>query len=282
MSLSGLVVAVTGGARGQGAAEVRLLAERGARVVFGDVLLDDVRALEAELRAAGGDVTGALLDVRSPSSWTSFWEQTLSEYGGVDGLVNNAGVRGGSTIEATPLEDYERIMAVNAFGALLGVRTVAPLMRARNGGSIVNVGSLAALQGYPSAFYSMSKWAMRGLTAVAALELAGDGIRVNAIHPGLVDTPMVARMSQAHHRAVIEQTPLGRSADPREIAEVVAFLISPAASYVTGVDVPVDGGSSTVGAGELLARWTGRLEARADSIIRPATDDAASVRTDVP
>jgi 3alpha(or 20beta)-hydroxysteroid dehydrogenase len=268
-TMTGLVVAITGGARGQGAAEVELMAERGAAVLFGDVLDDELKELETRLADGGAQVCGVRLDVRDPASWAQFWAVGVERFGGIDALVNNAGVGGGSSVEETPLADYDRIMSVNAYGAMLGVRTVTPLLRARGGGSIVNVGSFAALTAFPSAFYSMSKWALRGLTAVSALELAADGIRVNGIHPGLVDTPMVAHMSPIHHLAVIEQTPLGRSAAPVEIAQVAAFLVSPESSYMTGVDIPVDGGYSTAGAGELLARWTGRRPPRSGSTMRP-------------
>ncbi|WP_220150488.1 glucose 1-dehydrogenase [Gaiella occulta] len=229
---------VTGAAspRGQGAAEARLLAAEGAHVILADV--SDAEG-EATAAAIGDMADYRHLDVTGETDWSETVAWALDRYGRLDVLVNNAGVWLAKTIEETSLADYRRVIDINQVGAFLGMRAVVPSMRAAGSGSIVNISSLAGLRGaqVPSA-YAASKWAVRGMSRQAAAELARDGIRVNTVFPGYVDTGMI----DAGHEEIAQRVPLGRRlAAPEEVAEVVVFLASDAARYVTGAEIVVDG-----------------------------------------
>jgi len=260
VTLEGKVVVITGAARGQGAAEAELAAAMGARVVIGDVLQAEGAGLAAALNGRHGATTAhfAGLDVRSEADWKSLVDDTLTRYGRLDGLVNNAGIARPGTIADTTPAVWDEVMDVNARGSFLGIRAVAPTMVEQGGGAIVNIGSAVALSGYHAVAYGVSKWAVRGLTKAAALEFAAAGIRVNAVHPGIVDTPMVAA-NPRQRDAVTAVTPAGRPATPDDIARVVTFLLSDAAAYLTGADIPVDGGYSSGGTALQIARATGVL-----------------------
>jgi 3alpha(or 20beta)-hydroxysteroid dehydrogenase len=259
-TLEGKVVLITGGARGQGAAEAELAAALGARVLIGDVLEPEGTALAEALRDRHGADRAhfAPLDVRSEESWARLVADALARYGRIDGLVNNAGIARAGTVLTIDPALWDEVMDVNARGSFLGIRAVAPVMKRQGAGSIVNIGSSVALGGYHAVAYAVSKWAVRGLTKAAALELAPAGIRVNAVHPGIVNTPMVAA-NPRQRDAVTAATPMGRPAEAGDIAHVVIFLLSDGAAYLTGADIPVDGGFSSGGAALPIARATGVL-----------------------
>jgi 3alpha(or 20beta)-hydroxysteroid dehydrogenase len=236
--LDGKVALVTGGARGQGAAEVRMFAAEGARVVAADVRVDIGEALAAEL---GDAVVFVRHDVADEGSWEAAVGTAIERFGGLDVLVNNAGIGHTSTIAKHSLADYERVIAVNQTGVFLGIRSVVGPMKEGGGGSIVNTSSGAGLRAtkYMIA-YAASKYAVTGMTAAAALELARDKIRVNSIHPGVIDTPMLGDF--ADNEKVLRATPMRRMGTPEEIANVALFLASDESSYMTGAHVVVDGG----------------------------------------
>ena len=238
--LDGKVAIVTGGARGQGEAEARLFVREGAKVVIGDVRTELGEALAAEL----GD--GAIFvrhDVADEVAWEAVVATALERFGGVHVLVNNAGIGHTATIAKHTVADYERVVAVNQTGVFLGMRSVVGPMTDGGGGSIVNISSGAGLRAtkYMIA-YAATKYAVTGMTAAGALELARYGIRVNSIHPGVVDTPMLGDSFDANSNAIVHNTPLRRMARPDEIANVALFLASDESSYMTGAHVPVDGG----------------------------------------
>ena len=238
--LEARVALITGGARGQGAAHARRLATEGAIVLAVDVLDEDGEATAAALRADGLDVRYRRLDVTSVDDWSAAVDDLRDRYGRIDVLVNNAGI-----IHVNPLvderrEDWDRTLAVNATGTFLGMQAVIPSMREAGGGSIINIASIFGVggsEGYVA--YCASKGAILAMTKVAALELAGDRIRVNAICPGGVSSPMNANEPEG---GVVPLTPLGRRAAPEEISAAVAFLASDDASFMTGTDLIVDGG----------------------------------------
>lgn len=233
--VEGKVVVVTGGAQGMGAAHVRLLAEHGARVVIADVSDGAGSQLAAEL----GDAAMFMhLDVTDPAQWGPLVSAVNETFGAIDVLINNAGILVLHTVETATVADYRKVIDVNQVGTFLGMRAVIPDMKRRGGGSIVNVSSTAGAVGFADNFaYTASKWAVRGMTKAAALELAPYKVRVNAILPGEVNTPMIADLGLA-----TDTTPLGRFGDPREIAYLALYLASDESSYITGADHVIDGG----------------------------------------
>jgi len=232
--LAGRTIVVTGAARGQGAAEALLLAGHGARVVATDIADDAPELSGAGVEYRRLDVTDLARD-----------ETPLR------GLVNNAGITHRARLGDTERADWDRVIAVNTTGPMLGIRHLAPLMSA--GSSIVNVGSSAALTAHYTAAYTTSKWALRGLTHVAANEYGPRGIRVNILHPGFIETEMTATAPQAMRASQLELTPLERFGEAEEVAQVVAFLLSDAAAYVSGAEIPIDGAFTAVGGAKLLS-----------------------------
>lgn len=241
-ALDGTVVVVTGGARGQGAAEVEALALEGAVVVATDVLDDDGAALAETLTGKGLRVSYRHQDVTDPAGWTALADDLRAEHGAVHGLVNNAGIAGRDRLPDVPLGAWERTFAVNVTGPMLGIQALVPLMPP--GSSIVNICSVAALSGHVAAAYTASKWALRGLSRTASLELGERGIRVNAVMPGLVETPLMANASPAFRGAALAEIPLGRTGTVDDVAPLVVFLVGPGSAYLTGAEIAVDGGLS--------------------------------------
>ncbi|MFD3536209.1 glucose 1-dehydrogenase [Streptomyces sp. NPDC058664] len=242
--LRGKTVIITGGARGIGAGAGRVAAGAGARVVLTDVREEEGRATAAGL---GGDARFVRHDVTSEDDWREVVDHAVAAFGRVDGLVNNAGISGGShLLEEQSAEDFRRVVDVDLTGVFLGMRTVIPVMRENGGGSVVNVSSAAGLMGLAlTAGYGAAKWGVRGLTRVGAVELAAAGIRVNSVHPGMIHTPMTAHIGIERGEGNHPAAPMGRVGEPEEIAHAIVFLLSDAASYVTGAELAVDGGWTT-------------------------------------
>ncbi|ORB88090.1 glucose 1-dehydrogenase [Mycobacterium persicum] len=229
------VALISGGARGMGASHARLLVAEGARVVIGDILDDDGRALAGELGPAARYVH---LDVTQPGQWTAAVETAVGEFEKLDVLVNNAGIINYGPLKTFDLTKWRQILDVNVTGTLLGIQAVIDPMIAAGGGSIINVSSIEGLRGAAWVHgYVTSKWAVRGLTKSAALELAPDNIRVNSIHPGLIRTPMTAKLPQD-----MLHIPLGRPGEPEDVSTFVLFLASDESSYATAAEFVVDGG----------------------------------------
>ena len=238
--LEGKVALVTGGARGIGAAIVRRLHADGARVVITDVLDDAGHALAAEL----GERTAYFHhDVGDEAEWVETLAAATARFGGLHVLVNNAGIFHPGQIADTPVRDIEQQFRVNQLGVFLGMKHGQVPLRAAGGGCIVNISSIAGQLGFPNAAaYVGTKWAVRGMTKTAALELAPAQIRVNSVHPGFIETPMLENNPPEANQAGIEATPLKRIGKPEEIAAAVAFLASADAGFVTGAELTVDGG----------------------------------------
>ncbi len=238
--MAGRVGIISGAARGMGAETARVLVREGASIVIGDVLEDEGRAVAAEI---GNETAGAAmfvpLDVTSAEQWASAVSTAVETYGHLDTLVNNAGVTLRKRVQRYPIEDFNRIIGINLTGAFLGIRASVDQMIAAGGGSIVNVSSIQGIHGTPyNHAYVASKFGLRGLTKSAALELAPHNIRVNSIHPGLIRTPMVEHMPDD-----LIPIPLGRPGQPADIANLMLFLLSDEASYATGAEYVLDGGS---------------------------------------
>ena len=238
--MSEQVALVTGGARGQGAAHAEALASAGVRVIIADVLDEDGVETAAALAAKRLPVRYTHLDVTDELAWPQVVSDIEAREGGLDILVNNAGIMRVAPLSELRIEDWELLLRVNATSVVLGIRAAAPAMTRRGGGSIINVASTAAHRGAEGyAAYAASKAAVLAVTRAAALELAPHGIRVNAISPGGVDTPMNDDEPPGGTSA---GAPLGRRARPEEISPLVVYLASSASSYVTGADFLIDGG----------------------------------------
>ena len=211
------------------------------------MLDDDGAKLVKDIRAAGGAAEYRHLDVSNETDWQAAIRFAHEKFGALHVLVNNAGISlRGKNIEQTTRDDWDRVLAVNLTGPFLGTRAAAPLMRDSGGGSIINTGSTAGINGHFAAAYSSAKWGLRGLTKAAAMEYADWNIRVNAVHPGIVLTPMVEG-ADAFVDAITEVTALKRAATAEDVAQCVVFLASDEAKYLTGIDLPIDGGFTELG-----------------------------------
>ena len=257
MRLEGKVAIVSGGARGQGAAEARLFAREGAAVIIGDILDDEGIKLEAEIRELGGRATYVHLDVTRVDQWESAVSRAVSEYGKLDILVNNAGITGmegggspvSAKIDATDTAQWDRILDVNGKGVFLGTRAAIPAMRAAGGGSIINISSVAGMVAIGpgsgrSASYAASKGAVRLLTKSTAVQYGPENIRCNSVHPGFIVTPMTQPFLDQPGGLEwgLTQGALNRLGTPEDIANGVLFLASDESSFMTGSEMVIDGG----------------------------------------
>jgi 3alpha(or 20beta)-hydroxysteroid dehydrogenase len=244
IDLEGRTALISGAARGQGECEARLFADLGANVVIGD--LDEERGKRVA-ESIGAAAAFCKLDVTSGRDWQQCVASTVERYGRLDALVNNAGIApGGAPIQDFPEALYMQVVAVNQLGVFLGMKHAFEAMRSSGGGSIVNISSTAGFRGVNGAIaYAATKWAVRGMTKTAAIEYGPHGIRVNSVHPGVIDTEMVGweRLPEAARGAVVGDLPISRIGSPMEVARTVAFLVSDASSYSTGAEFIVDGGS---------------------------------------
>ncbi len=250
--LDGKVALISGGARGQGATEARMFAAEGACVVFGDLLDDEGRQVEAEIRELGGQATYVHLDVTSAADWEAAVNAAVAEYGKLNVLVNNAGIVLGRSIEEMTVAEWDRIFDVNAKGVFLGTKAGLGAMRDADGGSIINISSTAGLVGndYNLAAYSSTKGAVRLFTKATAVQHASEGIRCNSVHPGPIDTPMLQESRRSRGALSDDEqrrrVPLGRIGRPEDIAYAVIYLASDEASFVTGSEVVIDGGRTAM------------------------------------
>ena len=236
--LDGKTIIITGGAKGQGAAEVKLATSLGAQVVVTDILEEEGKEIAEE--------TGNVylnLDVTSPEQWSYVAEFTVSEFGRIDGLINNAGIdqkdHGG--VVATPVDVFRTVIEVNQVGTFLGMNAVAPAMISQEAGSIVNISSVAGMRGLRAVAYVASKWAVRGMTKTAAAELGSANVRVNSIHPGAIETDMLFDLGEDSINWLVSKVPMQRSGTPDEVGETAMFLLSDEASYISGAEIVVDG-----------------------------------------
>jgi NAD(P)-dependent dehydrogenase (short-subunit alcohol dehydrogenase family) len=231
--VAGKVVVVTGAARGQGAAEAALLAAEGATVIGLDVLEPEVELPGVEQRR---------LDVADPQAWARLATELADRHGAVHGLVNNAAITDRTRWDAVTAERMTEVLAINVTGPVLGIQALSPLMTA--GGSIVNVSSIAGLTGHFPPAYTASKWALRGISRSASAELGRFDIRVNAIMPGVIQTPMAADAPAVFGRLVVDDIPLGRRGTADDVAPLVLFLISDESAWISGAEIAVDGGQA--------------------------------------
>jgi 3alpha(or 20beta)-hydroxysteroid dehydrogenase len=241
-TLAGKVAIVTGGARGMGAAEVRRLHDAGATVVAADILDDDGMQLAESL---GERARYMHLDVTSEDAWLALIQAVEAEFGHLDVLVNNAGILKFNALADTPLEEFRQVLEVNLIGTFLGMKAAIPAMKRAGGGSIVNISSTEGLAGTVfCGAYTASKFGVRGITKVAAIEYGADKIRVNSVHPGGIDTPMTRAVMDEEGRKYVGKRVAGlkRMGEADEVAGVVLFLAGDDSSYCTGAEFVVDGG----------------------------------------
>jgi len=257
------VIVVTGAASGQGAAEAARLAVEGAEVVAADLAIawERTGAAEPLPSTMGEHIHRRELDVADPQSWTTLAVWIKERFGRVDGLINNAGTTSRVRLPDVDIQEWNRTLGVNLTGPMLGITTLLPLMGP--GTSIVNVGSIAGLTAHYTAAYTASKWGLRGLTHTAAMELGPRQIRVNAVHPGYIQTPMTASAPVPFLAANEALTPLGRGGRPEEVAELMVFLMSDESRFVTGAEIPIDGGQTSGGIAKFLS-----------DAVRPPSDPA--------
>lgn len=253
--LQGRVAIVTGGARGIGSAAAQRLAEEGAKVVLTDVLDAEGEAVAGAIRKRGGEAAYAHLDVSDEANWQAVVTNAVERFGAVHVLVNNAGIGTFSDVEQETVQGFNQVIAINQTGVWLGMKHTAPLIRSAGGGSIINISSIfGAVGGFGgSVAYHAAKGAVRLMTKNAAVRYAKENIRVNSVHPGFIDTPMIAQVKDASDPAmqqlmgtILGMTPMGRLGKPEEVAAMIAFLASDDAAYCTGAEFYVDGGWTTV------------------------------------
>ena len=240
--LEGKTALITGGARGQGAAEAALFAAEGATVVITDVLDSD-----GEATASTSDRIRYLHhDVTSEDEWIAVVKDALEDYGKIDALINNAGIYRQSPIGSLSVEEYMEVININQVGVFLGLKHVGPVMCEAGSGSIINISSIAGMRGGAGSLaYSASKWAVRGMTKVAMSEFAPSGVRVNSIHPGLIETPMLHQLpaiEQGLTDQLVRRIPYGRIAEAYEVARLALFLASDDSEYMNGTEFIIDGG----------------------------------------
>lgn len=241
--VAGKVVVVTGAGGGQGAAEAEALAREGAVVWAVDLTPGPERVPPG--------VAYRQLDVSDEAGWPALISEIGQTCGRIDGLVANAGITWRAGLTTVSVADLRRVHEVNVVGTLLSIQAVLPLMSA--GGSIVVIGSVAALTGHSALAYTASKWALRGLAKAACVELGPRGIRVNAVHPGYIETPMTASASPVFRDANIAETPLGRVGTVGEVAPLIVFLLADESSFISGAEIPVDGGMTSHGGVKSIA-----------------------------
>jgi len=243
MRLENKVAIISGGSRGMGAFEAALFVQEGAKVIIGDVRDEEGRDLEKHI---GSNAVYMHLDVTSERDWAVVVKEATDRYGKLDILVNNAGVSARGTIEETSVDDWDRVMGINAKGVFLGTRAAIPEMRKSGGGSIINISSQLGLVGMAesSPQYQSSKGAVRIFTKSAAIQYAPEGIRVNSVHPGPIVTPMTEarRSDSAVQQVMVSRIPLGRYGESKDVAYGVLYLASDEASFVTGSELVIDGG----------------------------------------
>lgn len=237
------VAIITGGASGIGAKIAERFLQEGATVIAADINIDGLKNM-----LDNDKLVGMTLDVTSEEGWEELTKKVADEYGKIDILVNNAGVSTEKTLEHVNYEDWERNNKINGFGAMIGMKYVIPYMVEKSGGSIVNLSSVTALVGMGLNSYTASKGAVRAITKAAATEYGGRGIRINAVFPGVIETPMVAGLQEsAETLAQINAlTPMRRLGQPEEVANAILFLASDEASYITGAELAIDGGYSAL------------------------------------
>ena len=244
--LDGKVALISGGARGQGALEAELFVSEGAKVVFGDVLDQEGAAVEAKIKDAGGDATYVHLDVTSDDEWRRAVDLAESTYGKLNVLINNAGIAHGDPILETTDETWDRVMAINGKGVFLGTRAAIPAMQRAGGGSIINISSIAALIGqrHTGSAYAASKGMVRIFSKTTAIQYADDGIRCNSIHPGPTVTAMTAAITDNPEvmERRLREIPLRRLGRVEDVAFGALYLASDESSYITGIELIIDGG----------------------------------------
>ena len=246
--LQGKVALITGASGGQGLVEAELFAAEGAAVILADITDAPGKALARAIVRRGGRAAYIHLDVTKPGHWTRAVKLAQREFGGINVLVNNAGVVSRTPVADVTDREWARVIAINLTGPMIGTRAVLPLMRDSGGGSIVNISSTAALVGHPGVCYAASKWGLRGVTKATALQYLPWGVRVNSVHPAQVaETGMAANATPAYREANKQSIPMARAARPLEIAQCVLFLASDESSYITGSEIVVDGGATSIG-----------------------------------
>ena len=245
MRLENKVALISGGARGMGAVEAKMFVQEGAKVVIGDVLDEDGKQTEAEINEAGGECVFVHLDVTDETAWQDAVAAAVDRFGKLDILVNNAGIARINNVEDTTSDEWDLVMDINAKGVFLGTKAAIPEIRKAGGGSIVNISSIAGLTGGRTSSYAASKGAVRLLTKSSAIQYAGEGIRCNSVHPGVIETPMTTPImlnTRESRDLNASRHPLGRVGQPEDIAYGVLFLASDESSFMTGSELVIDGG----------------------------------------